>query len=379
MPRLGGESEKLGARFEGVWTVDSILDLIVGRATTLTVEPLHDSEGIEFVLTASGGMSFFHSVKRQTTDREWSLSALTRPTGQQVAKNILGDLIAKVRASRNHHAVFVSSTGANTLREVTERAWRSLDSDLFQENIASSGDLLRQYRTYILPLFDKDHKEAFDGLRHLRVVLINEAELIRRVEDRIESILVPASDIAQWPTAARLHIAELVLNRLGQPLDAESVWAFLETVDLRRKPLTVSEHQISAAEPPSLRKSLPLEAPRNATTIIGEFDRLLYTTRAIKFVGRRQELNDLHEFANDRRDFLWWLWTGPGGVGKSRIALEFCDAISEQWETGFLPYVSDFPHWGEWHPQRPAFIVVDYCSTRARSCGALVRRSPKET
>ena len=178
---------------------------------------------------------------------------------------------------------------------------------------------------------------------------------------------------SEWPTVARLHIGELVLDRLGQPLGAEVVLDFLRVKGFDKTPL----HAGRRADSPTTRRfarrePLPLTLPKATASASQLSNRLLYSTRAIEFVGREQELSDLAEFASDEREFLWWLWTGPGGAGKSRIALEFCHRLSDDWEVGFLPYSSDFRGWEEWHPEKPTLIVVDYCSTRARGCGSLV-------
>jgi hypothetical protein len=51
MTRPGGEADKLGNRYEGLWTVNVLLDVVEGLRSSLTVEPYdHESAGIEFVL-----------------------------------------------------------------------------------------------------------------------------------------------------------------------------------------------------------------------------------------------------------------------------------------------------------------------------------------
>ena len=56
MPRPGGESDKLGNRYEAMWTIGRLLDLATGECASLTVEPFgSDSLGIEFIVTATMG------------------------------------------------------------------------------------------------------------------------------------------------------------------------------------------------------------------------------------------------------------------------------------------------------------------------------------
>src|SRR4051812_47884179 len=105
MPRAGGESDKLGGRYEGAWTVDSVLDVVVGRLGSICVEPLSDNRGVEFLTTANAGLPFFHSVKRQHSDGDWSLYELTKRTVKLNGRSTLGDLTDRLRTSQKHHAV----------------------------------------------------------------------------------------------------------------------------------------------------------------------------------------------------------------------------------------------------------------------------------
>src|SRR4030095_6957885 len=105
MPRPGGESGKLGDRYEAVWTVDSLLDVLTGEATSLIVEPFEKAEslGIEFKKDVAGRVEF-HSAKRQTTDDVWSIAALVRPKSN---RSILGDLLEKLENFPDCEVVFV--------------------------------------------------------------------------------------------------------------------------------------------------------------------------------------------------------------------------------------------------------------------------------
>ena len=77
MPRAGGEAEKLGNRYEGIWTVGQLLELTRGQRECITVEPFgSDALGIEFVAKLANGCKEFHSAKRQRAQGEWSLAVL---------------------------------------------------------------------------------------------------------------------------------------------------------------------------------------------------------------------------------------------------------------------------------------------------------------
>jgi hypothetical protein len=71
MPRPAGDSNKLGNRYEGIWTIDSLLLIIENEIDSIIVEAIDEKEslGVEFVLIKQDGSRDYHSVKRQTTKR----------------------------------------------------------------------------------------------------------------------------------------------------------------------------------------------------------------------------------------------------------------------------------------------------------------------
>jgi hypothetical protein len=92
--------------------------------------------------------------------------------------------------------------------------------------------------------------------------------------------------------------------------------------------------------------------------------RLRYTT----FVGRQTEMQQLWHFLTDepQQRFKWWLLTGSGGMGKSRLAFEWCiEALHLDYYVGFLAndQIEKFT-WGQWQPQLPTLIVIDYALTQ---------------
>lgn len=137
MPRPGGEADKLGNRYKAHWTVSQLLDFIIGRLTSITVEPLDEARGIEFIAQTSSGTTEFHSVKRQRSAGEWTLYSLCRSDSS--GRSILTDLFAKLSNDPMARCHFVSSTGANNLRELSERAQRrsSLEESASSPTVSS--------------------------------------------------------------------------------------------------------------------------------------------------------------------------------------------------------------------------------------------------
>src|SRR5258708_36375161 len=121
MPRPGGESDKLGNRYEGIWTIGRLLELASGQSAYVTVEPINDEIGIEFIVKHNDSAVEFHSVKRQRAKGEWSIAALsTKDT--KTGRSIFTDLFGKLSTNEGARVCFVSSTGANDIRELSERA-----------------------------------------------------------------------------------------------------------------------------------------------------------------------------------------------------------------------------------------------------------------
>lgn len=225
MPRTGGEADKLGNRYEALWTVDAVLDLLYGHFTQIVVERVGDeAAGIEFVATTPSGEQEEHSVKRQQSEGNWTISRLAQSTPN--GRSLLGDLL--VRASAGANVVFSSGTSATQLEELTDRARGSDSFEEFQRNIGQSRNLLDQFRNHIVPLLS-DPEAAYAALRRLCVRVKNESTLRKDVELRIRlSLRTNGTRPTDGPAVRRL-IAELVNERLGQRLTPATVLDALES------------------------------------------------------------------------------------------------------------------------------------------------------
>jgi hypothetical protein len=96
-----------------------------------------------------------------------------------------------------------------------------------------------------------------------------------------------------------------------------------------------------------------------------------------EFIGRGDERDALLEWARRGVDFSWTLLTGAGGMGKSRLALEICQALAaEGWDTGFLSPGSALvaaERFATFRPTQPTLIVIDYVSLSAEWAGEIAR------
>ena len=221
MPRPGGEADKLGYDFEAVWTVSAVLDVFEGASEAITVEPLGDSSlGVEFYVEGSDGSRQFHSVKRQKSGGDWSIADLCRPD-RTTGRSVLGDLFLKSTSDVNIKTCFVSSTGANELREMSERASRTRNATQLLRSLSPS--LQAKFKDRLVPVCGNDESRPFTFLRNLEVILQSHQHLVRTVECRITSVLYCFDGSHLDPAAIRREISEYVVERLGTRLCREQV------------------------------------------------------------------------------------------------------------------------------------------------------------
>jgi AAA ATPase domain len=94
----------------------------------------------------------------------------------------------------------------------------------------------------------------------------------------------------------------------------------------------------------------------------------------LPFIGRDDEIDKLSELLGGlEQPFSWMVLHGSSGAGKSRLALELCLALRDEWHAGFLPQEGEEPDWGRWQPLLPTLIVVDYAARDTGHTGRLLR------
>ena len=124
-----------------------------------------------------------------------------------------------------------------------------------------------------------------------------------------------------------------------------------------------------------LKAEPPLIAPHASRRTMN--NRLHYAHQIVEFVGRQAELAELTEFlapcgASSGADFAWWLWTAPGGQGKSRLAFQLCKTYGHNWRCGFLSTTPEFEQWDKWVVDQPTLMVVDHVAYRAKQIGKAI-------
>lgn len=104
-----------------------------------------------------------------------------------------------------------------------------------------------------------------------------------------------------------------------------------------------------------------------------------YKSRMSAFSGREPELQALLDFVttDPGLPFRWWAVTGPGGSGKSRLALELRDRVAELegWDCHVLTQ-TDYDDLSRALENRPrcTLLVADYVQAHARELGRAMQR-----
>lgn len=226
MPRTGGESDKLGNRYESLWTVHNLMDVLAGEAVALEPESFQESTGIEFIKTLQDSTQEFHSVKRQRAVNGWTLYALTG-LGEN-GRSVLKDLFDKLDDKISSAVVFVSATIHSQAYELWDRAQRCHTPEEFEHQLTSDKGLHEDFNKYILPLCDNDLANALKRFRALRFEPIGEHVLRRHIETNARRLLYRIDGNLVNGTEVVLKLADFIYDSLGRRLVEADVRSELE-------------------------------------------------------------------------------------------------------------------------------------------------------
>jgi len=208
MPLTGGSADKAGNTYERRWTVFTLLDLLEGLAQTIRIEvPGDDGVGAEFRLMV-GGVPTWHQAKRQRDGGPWTIANMAN-------EGVFVSWWPKIQAGGR--CVFVSSTGAQELRELVERAsgaesWAEFSTEFLTR------DQTKRFQRLRSAWGDPPEEAVYQALGSIVVRLLGEPELAGYVEARLASLVTAA------PATAASVLAQLVDDSCHRELTADDVW-----------------------------------------------------------------------------------------------------------------------------------------------------------
>lgn len=219
--RPGGEADKFGNRYEGAWTINHLLLVLVGRAESVTVEDVGErGKGSEFTLTR-GGHDEAHQVKLGNGNANgWTLKSLN-------TNGVLKAARGHVEQGRQFH--FISSIPAPILKKLASRARQSASLEAFlTEPDWLTKDLEPEFN-YLSGSVYQSGEVAWLTLRGIWVHTQDE-EGLRHMNDALADLLLDGAP----PRPAALSLGDLAIDPPAIRLDAAGIEARLPEYDLRR-------------------------------------------------------------------------------------------------------------------------------------------------
>ena len=186
MPLPGGPADKIGNRYEQWWTVYQFVRIINGESESIRIEDLTVDKA-EFVIT-DGGCREFHQVKRSHLTGKWSLSELGSPKHQ-----LLQTMFSQLSANTNTQFVFVSTSDAPELRELTERAEDAKDLKEFESEFVRAESQKKNFNK-LKGFWNGDSTLAYEILRRIKIRTIDERGIEEQVRGSVPDLFLTKPD-----------------------------------------------------------------------------------------------------------------------------------------------------------------------------------------
>ncbi|WP_375495076.1 hypothetical protein [uncultured Nostoc sp.] len=299
MPLPGGETDKIGNRYEGRWTVFCMIDVMDEKADSIRLETPGE-DAFEFFVRRNGKLEC-HQVKRQKGGRgRWTLSAL-----QDKQVQVLSDFW-KSLSNPDVSCVFVSTQDADELGELANRArsaasWTEFERDFLNKTQFGHFNTLRQKWR------DCSEIAAFEALKRVSVETVGEDFLVSTIESRLAAL------VEGDPKTIRIELAELALERIHQELTAHDIWHYLlHERKYRRRQWGNDPHVLAAVE---TANNLYFSSLHDTQAIAGD-------------VIPRDETQIAFEELTERKQSI--LLEGEAGVGKSGVMLQVLEKLHNQ-------------------------------------------------
>lgn len=301
MPLPGGPSDKLGNRYEGLWTVHCMVDVMDEAADSIRLEPPGDEgEGIEFWLQREA-IREYHQVKRQqSTSGHWTIEALT-------GKGILTNFFEKLKDTAAQ-CTFVSIQDAYQLRELTERARDAASYAEFCNIFLQAREIEKNFLKICSYWSNCPHPQAFEALRRTHVTSIEENLLRKHVETQLKTL------VEGNPRNALDILAQLALESIHKELTAYDIWQHLESRNVKRRQWHRDPHVLAAIEKAN-------ERYRDSCK------RELITG---KLIPRPEETQAILNWFTSPIGKRGMLITGEAGIGKSSVLLQVIENLRGQ-------------------------------------------------
>ena len=283
----GGIADKVGNRYEAVWLIRHLVQLIDGRARAITIEVLGDEgAGFEFCVERATHREW-HQCKRQTSG-SWTINRLG-------GEGVLANFNTKVANSSNDTCVFVSTDPAKPLKLLKEKLPTAQDVEQFE--VSLSGDEQTHWQNLRQQL-EIDADQSLEWLARCEFLTFPESELTSSLLAELERWFAsPSVDVL---AALRSWIEDD--RNFNRPITREDLESFLAD-----RTIALKQYEFDRTIPGKL-KSANLNYEESYRPIgAGLFD------------IERAEVESLVSALGDAEAPRTIALAGPAGSGKSAI------------------------------------------------------------
>lgn len=225
-PQPGGEADKVGNRYESLWTIRCVIDVIRGRSRWIEVESLDraDSEGAEFSLRKDDGTLETHSVKRQRIGGGWTVSAMFKRSDNNEA--IGSQLINRLFTDQDLRVRFVTADPGSDATPIFDAVRASRTAVEFARRLDSNQGIKKSFENHILSFFNGRFTECFETLKKFLYSIQGHHELLEIVDDQIGDYFYCSSGEIDAESVREL-LAGFVLDNLGSRFTKGEFLSFL--------------------------------------------------------------------------------------------------------------------------------------------------------
>ena len=298
MPLPGGASDKFGNRYEQWWTVSEMVKILHADAESIRIEDPSVSKA-EFVVVKNG-RNQLHQAKRSHPDGKWSLAELAAKD-MRVLQAMHAELVGN-----NAEFVFVSSSDARELAELSDRSRQAADLAEFQKHFATSKQQKANLGKLTKYWDSADISTVYDVLKRIHVRTIDEQTIEQHVRWGLRALFLAD------PAAVSAELWKIADDCIHQTLTREDLVNRVERRGFK------------------LRR---LVRPASAPALIAEVtNRYLNTARSrlirrsmIPRLATRELLKQIAE--HDSHDAVL---TGTAGAGKTACVVELVDELRDR-------------------------------------------------
>jgi hypothetical protein len=302
--------------------------------------------------------------------------------GIKAAAPILGDVVAA--AVEEGGGYLLNKQAERDAHDIHARLLKGLNEGLKQAE--ASGEIRPEQLDFVMPTIEEllakhSLRESdwaslnFDSDAAVRRTLSQASELLVGLSGQDISIVRIALTSFYW---ALHHDRDAVLQ-----FEPEFRRAVLERIDGLPEAISRAKHEGEIDVALNALVGIPSRAWFPDRSPPGALLRAEYGI--VPFHGREREISDIVAWCEAPPQVGVALWTGPGGMGKSRLFIEACREMryrtsgQKAWRTGFLaPEVPNIPEslWNDiLRKAVPLLLVVDYAETRRDQLRALLTRA----